>query len=327
MITNANPILEQCAIPQRSKQRKPFIVDAPAPMLRRSNELKLSKHVRHLYMTMRALANGKTGELRIRDRWLRAEYIGREADMCRNVRLRSMRELVAAGFVSVDRERVLRIVNGRKRVVMGQCHYSVHRNPIDATTTPKPQILLKSLSCTVQEKDPQYVSNPPRNAGLDVGCGSSKGCASDGYSSSESPQTQTQIDDTVHRNHTQIKEETSKEKDLKPEMRAWMRARILDRSTHKVENEHNYVRTALPGFLADLPNEIEEYLAKRAAAYLSERFEANVASVGWKEIVADLTADAMNHGLPVNREMVIRAIDEGYERGPSPAIVCSEHAS
>ena len=95
MITDANPILEQCATPRRSKQRKPFIVDAPAPMLRRSNELKLSKHARHLYMTMRALANGKTGELRIRDRWLRAEYIGREADMCRNVRLQAMRDLVA----------------------------------------------------------------------------------------------------------------------------------------------------------------------------------------------------------------------------------------
>jgi hypothetical protein len=209
---------------------------------------------------------------------------------------------------------------------MGRCHYFVHRNPIDAKTPKKSQILLKSLSCTVQEKDPQYVSNPPGSAVPGVGSGSSKGCGGDAYtSSSESPQAK--IDDAVRRNHTQIEEETTKEKDLKPEIRAWMRARILDRSTYEVENEHNYIRAALPGFLANLSNEVEEYLAEKAAEYLSERFEAKVASVEWKEIVADLTADAMNHGLPVDREMVIRAIDEGYERGSSPAIGCSEHAS
>lgn len=297
MITDADPIFEQRSKPKGSKQRKPFIVDAPAPMLRRSNALKLSKHARHLYMTMRALANGRTGELRIRDRWLRAEYIGREADMCRNVRLRSMRELIAAGYVSVFRERVLQIINGRRRVVMGRCHYCVHRNPIDVKKPEKPQILLKSLSCTVQEKDPQYVSNPPGSAVPDVECGSSKGCAGDGYTSSESPQALTQIDDDVSPpNNEQICEETTKEKDLKPETRAWIRSRILSRAGCHIRNVHSFLRAAIPDFFENLESEVEEYLTLIAVDCMRAKLEQDD-SVGFDDVFPAIHEEAKKHAL------------------------------
>lgn len=296
MTTNSNPIIEPSGIPRRSNRRKPFIVDAPAPMLRRSNELKLSKHARHLYMTMRALANGKTGELRIRDHWLRADYIDREAEMCRNVRLPAMRELIAAGFVSVERERVLRLINGRKRFVMGRCHYFVHRNPVNVKASKKPQILLKSLSRTVQERDPQYVSNPPGSTALNVGFGSLKGCASnESTASSEAPQSRTQIDDDVYPpNHTQINKETTKEKDLKPETRAWIRSTILGRAGCHIRNAHGFLRAATPEFLENLDSEVEEYLTLIAIDRMRAKLERHD-SVCLDDVIPSLREEAAKH--------------------------------
>ena len=67
-------------------------------MLKRHKQL--TKNARHLYATMRALADGRTGELRIGNRWLHAEEIDFQAEMGRDVRMRSMRELIDAGLVS-----------------------------------------------------------------------------------------------------------------------------------------------------------------------------------------------------------------------------------
>ena len=134
-------------------QRKPFVVDAPATMLQRN--AKLSRNARILYTTMRALANGQTGDLKISGRWLKATAFDHAAEMCRDVRLRCMRELIALGFVTVRRERVERIIDGRRRVVMGRARYTVHKNPC---------VLLKSISSTVEEIDSQVFPNPPVRA-------------------------------------------------------------------------------------------------------------------------------------------------------------------
>ena len=152
--------------------RKPFIVDADARMLKKSTgEVKLSRAARILYLALRALANGKTGELKIRGRWLKSEQFDAQAEMCRDIRLRAMRELQVLGYVTVKRERVLQVIDGRKRVVLGAVHYTVHRHPAATQDSSKPQAngpsLLQSISSTVEEIDSQIISNPPVSGDFD----------------------------------------------------------------------------------------------------------------------------------------------------------------
>ena len=150
--------------------KSPFIVDAPSPMLKR--HFQLSKNARRLYMTMRALADGRTGELKINGRWLTAKKIESEAEMCRGVRLPAMRELIAAGLVAYDFERVVRLIGGRRRAVRSRTRYTVHRTAqkpnvlrgSDPQIVEKPRILLKSISCSVEKIDSQVVSRLPSAA-------------------------------------------------------------------------------------------------------------------------------------------------------------------
>lgn len=136
-----------------------FIVDVPANLLKRNTEV--SKDARDLYSTMRSLADGKTGALRIKRRWLKAKAIDAAAEMCRDVRMRAMRELVALGFVTMERERVERVIGGRRRVVMGAVHYIVYRQPVTSKSAKKQPFLLKSISSTVEEIDSQFLSETP----------------------------------------------------------------------------------------------------------------------------------------------------------------------
>ena len=138
-----------------AKAKLPFVVDMPAPMLKR--HAKISKGARMLYCTMRALANGRTGELSIRGGPLDWELIRRRAEICKNVWQRLLRELTAAGLVSCTRERVFVFKNGRKFAVLGRAHYFVYKQP---KTKKKPVNLLKPFSCTVQEKGTQILSKP-----------------------------------------------------------------------------------------------------------------------------------------------------------------------
>jgi hypothetical protein len=146
----------------RERYVEPFIVDVPATLLKRNTEL--SKAARVLYSTMRSLADGKTGALKIRNRWLKAKAIDAAAEMCRDVRLRAMRELVALGLASMERERVERVIKGRKRVVFGITRYFVHRQPAARKKTESKPFLLKSISSTVEKIDSQVFSNPPVGA-------------------------------------------------------------------------------------------------------------------------------------------------------------------
>ena len=186
--------------------RPPFIVDMPATMLKCN--AKLSRNARILYAAMRALAHGKTGELKIpgrrwgqsEDAWLQATEFDRKAQMCRCVRLRAMRELVAHGLVSVERERVGRFLGGRRRVVLGPCHYSVHRQAVAPRTIKSPKILQESIFSTVEEIDSQIFPNPPLDPrGLVFSAAATfaaeNGSDSEGTKSSSAPQNRTADDD------------------------------------------------------------------------------------------------------------------------------------
>ena len=157
--------------PAEPARRREFIVDAPAKMLRRNEHL--SKNARRLYLSMRALANGKTGELKVNGRWLRAKAFDAAAEMCRDVRLTAMRELVAAGLVTYDFEMAVRFIGGRRRAVRSRARYTVHRtaqkpNVLGGSRpqiVEKPCILLKSIFSTVEKIDSQVFSEAPTGGG------------------------------------------------------------------------------------------------------------------------------------------------------------------
>jgi|HubBroStandDraft_6_1064221.scaffolds.fasta_scaffold157765_2 hypothetical protein len=138
---------------------KPFICDVPAKMLKRSKDL--SKGARMLHGTMRGLANGRTGELAIRGNPLDWKFIAREAEIGRDQWQRLLRELLASGYVTRERERAEHYKSGRKRIVLGRARYFVHKQPKRAK---KPSILLMPDSPTVEESGTQVFSETPYRA-------------------------------------------------------------------------------------------------------------------------------------------------------------------
>jgi hypothetical protein len=142
--------------PVTNERSKPFICDISAGLLKQSTEL--SRGARMLYITMRALANGKTGELAIRGNPLDWKFIAQRAEICRDLWQRFSRELRASGYVTCVRERVEQYRDGRKRIVLGRARYFVHRQP---KTVKKPSILLMPDSSTVEESGTQISSKTP----------------------------------------------------------------------------------------------------------------------------------------------------------------------
>jgi hypothetical protein len=148
---------------QSATQAKPrlFVVDMPARTLKKMPGL--SKNARRLYGAMRALANGRTGELAIRSNPLDWRYIARQAEMGRDVWQHSLNELMAVGLASRERETVTIYKSGRRRVVWGACHYFVYRQP---KTTKKPYILPMPDSSAAEESGTQVFSETPTSARL-----------------------------------------------------------------------------------------------------------------------------------------------------------------
>lgn len=304
-------------------------------MLKRNAEL--SRTARNLYGTLRALANGKTGQLKIKDRWLKATVFDRAAEMCRCIRLRAMRELIGAGLVTVERESVLRIIEDRRRVVWAGTRYTVHRQslPIEnhqnigvcarpiPKTVKKPNVLPKSISSTVEEIDPQYLSNPPLGAGsvsvLPLNCSEippsgvshHQHPATDdddcGLPSKESskpkPETKGKIpvEEIAERApKTEIKlpvQEVLQE--MSPALCAWMRSRILARG-RDVRSPGAYLRASEPAFLENLNTEIEMFLTEKATELMRQRInKAGVVNFGW-EFNDFLEAQSEKHGFDPN---------------------------
>jgi hypothetical protein len=139
--------------------KRPFIVDMEAALLQRNADL--SKGARHLYATMRALADGKTGHLAINGNPLDWMYIARQAEIGRKKWQACLRELRFARLVRVERERVMQFTGGRKRVVFGRALYVAPRQPVTGENIKNQPNLLKSLSCTVQERTPRITQKHP----------------------------------------------------------------------------------------------------------------------------------------------------------------------
>lgn len=317
---------------ERRNQRKlPFIVDAPAPMLKRNDQL--SKNARNLYMTMGALADGRNGELKINGRWIPAKAIDSAAEMCRDVRMRCMRELRDAGLVTFDRERVPRIIGGRKRVVAGRSRYVVHKTLVKAKPTDsfnentrvsgymlqkssvKPRILLKSISSTVQKIDPQGFSNPPYEP---VPSNSVRNFASEKAPSPHTPSSSSKHPPTgpIDENErdcfqsfqpaTQQQRSTAKallKKD--PVLRAWMLHQIFSRvGDQEIRNRNAYLFKAEQKFIDDFDIEVEAYLTKKAEEYLRDRFAESGDPVTRKDIMAVLQLEVRKHNLPVGDDEI-----------------------
>ena len=252
-----------------AENSRPFIVDAPATMLKRNTEL--SRNARNLYGTMRALADGKTGHLKIKGRWLRACVFDRAAEMCRCVRLGAMRELVAYGLVTVERERIERFLDGRRRVVFGPCHYTVHRQAVSRKTFKKPQILQESIFSTVEEIDSQVFSNPPLGACDSVGISGSE-LSSEIALGNNHQSLQPEDDNFPASTPKNSKTETAKtlllNKGHDPQMVDIALARVADLAgaKKKIPCSSAYFVTSVERALADPEDhaEIEAILARRA---------------------------------------------------------------
>ena len=111
-----------------------------------------------LYLAMRGLASGKTGELAIRGNPLDWRFIARRAEIGRDLWQRLLRELLASGYVTRERGRVEHYKGGRKRIVLGRARYFVHKQP---KSIKKPSILLVPDSPTVEESGTQISSETP----------------------------------------------------------------------------------------------------------------------------------------------------------------------
>jgi hypothetical protein len=139
-----------------ASRKKPFVCDVDATWLKKNPNV--TKNARSLYGTMKALANGKTGKLCIRGNPLNWEFIRRQAEVCKNVWQRSLKELIDIGLVSIERERVTIYRDGRKRSVLGRATYLIHRQP---KTVRKRRILQEPFSSTVQKKGAQDFQRHP----------------------------------------------------------------------------------------------------------------------------------------------------------------------
>jgi hypothetical protein len=146
----------------------PFIVDMDASLFKKFPQL--SRNAQHLYVNLRFLADGKTGELRHKDRtWMKATFIQKKSGLCRNVRLRSMAELISVGLVVLERPRKMQMIEGRLRAVSGGSQYTVFKSPqaqVDRKPNDSSKVpLQKSRSSTVEEKDSQVFPITPIGVG------------------------------------------------------------------------------------------------------------------------------------------------------------------
>jgi hypothetical protein len=113
---------------------KRYIVrEISADMLRKHPQL--SKEARMLWLTMKSMADHRTGELRHRQHWFAGREIDARAEISTRKRKDLMKELVKAGLTRWERERVTRCLKdrftGRQRLrtVLGHTHYFIIKNP------------------------------------------------------------------------------------------------------------------------------------------------------------------------------------------------------
>lgn len=120
----------------------------------------------------------------------------------------------------------------------------------------------------------------------------------------------TDDDDLAHRKK---RDEASPQPKIHPKLRAWARTRILLRAG-AVTSPHGYVRNSMPEFLDNLHHEVQEYLTEKAELFLAQRLQDKPGeNVQWADVSLFLNAEALKHGLPVNRERLEIAMRAGSE--------------
>ncbi len=130
--------------------------------------MQLSREARYVYLGLRGLANGRTGALAIKGNPLDWRYICKQLEIGRYTWLWVRKDLIAAGLLSENRLRVIRFKDGRKREVLGETTYYVHKQPLAPKTDKKPRILLKSDSPNKGESDPQSFKDTLTGRGQSV---------------------------------------------------------------------------------------------------------------------------------------------------------------
>jgi hypothetical protein len=139
---------------------KPFIVHADARLFKGKKKLSLTGQA--VYMLMRSLADGSTGELAINGQALSSRTICEQGGFSNWTWWKYRKELLAAGLMHEQRERVSIYDHkaGRMRVVLGETHYFVHRQAEMPKTVKKPMILLDSGLPSLGEPRPQDIQIP-----------------------------------------------------------------------------------------------------------------------------------------------------------------------
>jgi hypothetical protein len=274
----------------------------------------LGKNAAALYHALRRLADGRSGELRIRGQWLKAIRFDREAKMCERVRLSAMRELVTAGLVTFTRPRVRRMIGGRLRAVAGSVHYVVHRQPVPPENRQKIRDssklhLQNCISGSLLEMQSQIVSNPPiGGAGsISVLPFSENHSAMDDYRHHQHPKPEDDENvSTKEFSSSNPKVQTSEKLPIEekttpaipPELGSWLDTRILARAKSPVKNRGAFLRKSRPEFIENMDDEVEVYLQERAEKFMAQRIEEKGA-VCYGQVYDFLQAETEAHALPV----------------------------
>lgn len=337
------PIAASLEAPPSGKS--PFIVYAPASMLKR--HVQLSKNARHLYTTLLALADGGEGELKIKGRWMKAKVFDAAAEICRDVRLAAMQELIKAGLVTLKYEMAVRFIGGRRRTVRSRSQYTVHRTPqkpsvlglSDAPTVAKslrgtgqkpnvsgganPEIveksciLLKSISSTVVKIDSQVLPRLPIGAPIPA----------DGFEfAGETVGKGSKSSHTRARNARDVRMTDPSRpcyEDFKgqfPDVTSRQFAFAVERISSRAKTPPRSLQfweTSLRNFFADTEAESDLFLTERAIALFQ-----SCASIG--DVAESLKGEAAERDLAYGADLIDRVISHAIDRLERDRVLRSE---
>jgi hypothetical protein len=315
-----------------AQAKKPFVVRETADWLL-SRQDWVSDGARHLYLTLRTLADHKTGELRIPGKnWIKLRTIEKKAGISHNTRKKYMRELIALNAIRVDREYVDRKIDGRELKVLGDAQVTLlqlknphlQTNPANQKTESPPAV---QAPPTDQSKKPHEQAPGPTDQSPE-----------NGHLPTNSPTVQGLVDQFLSEQHLggaggvvgsgvglgeratprrrqdspalKADDDRARLRNIHPDLRRWITTRILLRarsSGTEVRSTHAYVHAALPEFLDNLSVEVEDYLIEQAEDFYRLFLRKNPSGVRAGDVWRHLTSSVNHFHLPADEAVVIRA--------------------
>jgi hypothetical protein len=317
-----------------AQAKMPFVVRETADWLL-SRQDWISDGARHLYLTLRTLADHKTGELRIPGKnWIKLRTIEKKAGISHNTRKKYMRELIVLNAIRVDREYVDRKIDGRELKVLGESQVTLLQlknphlptNPGNQKTESPPAA---QVPPTDQSKKPhEQAAGPtdqyPENGHLPTNSPTVQGLVDQFLSEQQhlgGPEPPVGVADQngLERAIPRRRQESPALKDdddsarlrnIHPDLRRWITTRILLRarsSGTEVRSTHAYVHAALPEFLDNLSVEVEDYLIEQAETFYRLSLNKNPSGVRAGDVWRHLASSVNHFHLPADEAMVIRA--------------------